>query len=293
MWPSRLPTSSGARSPATQAAAAMAAGLRTRGFRRGRRSCRWPTAGRARSTRCSRRAADRAARSMSPGRSGDPVDAEYGVLPDGTAIVEMARASGLALVAGRNDPLRASDARDRRADRGRDPRWRVKRVIVGVGGSATTDGGLAAVEALGWSLGGVEVTVACDVDDRLRRRRARLRPAEGRERRRRSRCSTRRLERLADQYRSADRCRRARARGCRRGGRTRRRPRGDRRAARAGFEVVARRGRSRRGDARASTSSSPARASSTRRASRARSSAACSSGRRRRACRTSASSPAR
>jgi glycerate kinase len=38
-----------------------------------------------------------------------------------------------------------------------------RRVIVGVGGSATTDGGLAAIEALGWSLGAVPVTVACDV----------------------------------------------------------------------------------------------------------------------------------
>ncbi len=28
-----------------------------------------------------------------------------------------------------------------------------RRVIVGVGGSATTDGGLAALEALGWSFG--------------------------------------------------------------------------------------------------------------------------------------------
>ncbi len=36
-------------------------------------------------------------------------------------------------------------------------------MIVGVGGSATTDGGLAALEALGWSFGAVPVTVACDV----------------------------------------------------------------------------------------------------------------------------------
>ena len=42
------------------------------------------------------------------GPLGGRVAAEYGVLPDGTAIVEMARASGLSLVAGRNDPLRAS-----------------------------------------------------------------------------------------------------------------------------------------------------------------------------------------
>ena len=36
-------------------------------------------------------------------------------------------------------------------------------VIVAVGGSATTDGGLGAVDALGWSLQGLDVTVACDV----------------------------------------------------------------------------------------------------------------------------------
>src|SRR5439155_18246673 len=42
------------------------------------------------------------------GPLGDPVDAEWGVLPTGLAVIEMARASGLALVAPRNDPLRAS-----------------------------------------------------------------------------------------------------------------------------------------------------------------------------------------
>jgi len=96
------------------------------------------------------------------GPLGEAVDAEYGLLPDGTAVVEMARASGLALVE-RKDPLRASTrgtgeliAAARRAGS--------RRILVGVGGSASTDGGLAAVEALGWSLGGIEVTVACDVD---------------------------------------------------------------------------------------------------------------------------------
>src|SRR5213079_2872095 len=38
-----------------------------------------------------------------------------------------------------------------------------RRVIVAVGGSATTDGGLGALDALGWSLAGLEVIVACDV----------------------------------------------------------------------------------------------------------------------------------
>jgi glycerate kinase len=96
------------------------------------------------------------------GPLGDPVDAQWGVLPGGTAVVEMARASGLALVGAENDPLRAST-------RGTGEliavarREGFKRVVVAVGGSATTDGGLAAVDALGWSLQGINVTVACDV----------------------------------------------------------------------------------------------------------------------------------
>src|SRR5918996_502318 len=95
------------------------------------------------------------------GPLGEPVEAEWALLPEGTGVIEMARASGLSLVR-RNDPLRAST-------RGTGElinavlRAGARRVIVGAGGSATTDGGLAAVEALGWSLGGAEVVVACDV----------------------------------------------------------------------------------------------------------------------------------
>lgn len=97
------------------------------------------------------------------GPMGDPVDAEWAMLGDGTAIIEMARASGRALVpVDRRDPLSAST-------RGTGEliaaaiRGGARRVVVGVGGSATTDGGLAAAQALGWSLGNVPVTVACDV----------------------------------------------------------------------------------------------------------------------------------
>ncbi len=97
------------------------------------------------------------------GPLGDPVAAEWAILGDGTAVVEMARASGQALVdPERRDPLEAST-------RGTGEliaaaiRAGASHVIVGVGGSATTDGGLAAVQALDWSLGGVPVTVACDV----------------------------------------------------------------------------------------------------------------------------------
>jgi glycerate kinase len=100
------------------------------------------------------------------GPLGDPVEAEWSVLQDGTAVVEMARASGLALVEGANDPLRATtrgtgELIAQALDAG------ARAVVVAVGGSATTDGGLGAVEALGWSLRGARVVVACDVETRF------------------------------------------------------------------------------------------------------------------------------
>jgi glycerate 2-kinase len=100
------------------------------------------------------------------GPLGEVVEAEWG-LRDGTAVVEMARASGHALVRGANDPLRATT-------RGTGELIRAAldagahRVIVGMGGSATTDGGLAALEALGFDLRGADVEVACDVSTRFR-----------------------------------------------------------------------------------------------------------------------------
>src|SRR5689334_19872661 len=133
------------------------------------------------------------------GPLGDPVDAEWGVLSSGVAVIEMARASGLALVAGHNDPLRAST-------RGTGEliavarREGFRRVIVAVGGSATTDGGLAAVEALRWSLQGVEVTVACDVESSFLDAARIYGPQKGASAAQVS-LLTRRLERLADKYR--------------------------------------------------------------------------------------------
>jgi glycerate kinase len=133
------------------------------------------------------------------GPLGDPVDAEWGVLSSGVAVVEMARASGLALVARRNDPLRAST-------RGTGELIAVARregfrqIIVAVGGSATTDGGLAAIEALGWSLQGVEVTVACDVESVFPDAARIFGPQKGATAAQ-VELLTRRLHRLADQYR--------------------------------------------------------------------------------------------
>jgi glycerate kinase len=95
------------------------------------------------------------------GPLGEPFDAEWGLRGD-TAVIEMARASGLALVAGRNDPLRATthgtgELLRAALDAG------LRRAIVAVGGSATTDGGLGALEALDFDLRGADVLVACDV----------------------------------------------------------------------------------------------------------------------------------
>jgi len=95
------------------------------------------------------------------GPLGEPVEARFG-LRNGTAVVELAQASGLSLVAGRNDPLLATT-------RGTGELIRTaldagaERVIVAAGGSATVDGGVGALEALDGDLRGAEVVVACDV----------------------------------------------------------------------------------------------------------------------------------
>ena len=99
------------------------------------------------------------------GPLGVPVDAEWRMGDDG-AVVEMARASGLTLAGGpdRNDPVQATtygtgELIATALDEG------ARRVIVAVGGSATTDGGLGCVTALGpRRLRGVALTVACDVE---------------------------------------------------------------------------------------------------------------------------------
>ncbi|HCV37051.1 MAG: glycerate kinase [Acidimicrobiales bacterium] len=99
------------------------------------------------------------------GPLGDPVEAQWR-LEGRNAVIEMARASGLDLVGGRagNSPLDATTAGTGEliltaVEKG------ARRVIVGLGGSATTDGGLGALEAMG-SLArfrGIELLVACDV----------------------------------------------------------------------------------------------------------------------------------
>jgi len=146
---------------ADEAAAAIAAGLRRAGFTD---VAEVPLADGGEGTLDTLLAAGGGSRRVSrvTGPLGEAVDAEWGVLPSGVAIIEMARASGLALVPGRKDPLRASTrGTGELIAAARSQGYRS--ILVAVGGSATTDGGLAAVEALGWSLHGLDVTVACDV----------------------------------------------------------------------------------------------------------------------------------
>jgi glycerate kinase len=132
------------------------------------------------------------------GPLGDPVDARYGLLGDGrTAVIEMATASGLVLIPrNRRDPLRATT-------RGTGDLLRAaiaagaSKVILGIGGSATNDGGAGLGQALGFrllddqgreigpgggelerltrvdpagrydGLDGVEIAIACDVTNPL------------------------------------------------------------------------------------------------------------------------------
>jgi glycerate 2-kinase len=96
---------------------------------------------------------------------GRPVEAELGLLDDGrTAIVETAAASGLGLVdAEKRDAEAASSAGtgDLIALAGR---LGAERILVAVGGSACTDGGRGAIEAVyaAGGLHGARIEVLCD-----------------------------------------------------------------------------------------------------------------------------------
>ncbi|HUT24457.1 MAG TPA: glycerate kinase [Sumerlaeia bacterium] len=82
---------------------------------------------------------------------GRPIRAAYGVLGDGkAAVIEMAAASGLRLLApNERDPMRASTHGTGQLIRAAVERGS-RRCILGVGGSATTDGGAGMAHALGY-----------------------------------------------------------------------------------------------------------------------------------------------
>ena len=82
------------------------------------------------------------------GPYGEPLTACYGLLPDGTAVVEMAAAAGLPLVGERRDPERITtygvgQLMVHAARQG------AKRLVLALGGSATNDGGCGAAAAAG------------------------------------------------------------------------------------------------------------------------------------------------
>lgn len=115
------------------------------------------------------------------GPLGDPVIAPWR-MSGGTAVIEMARASGLALLGGaeHNDPMAATttgtgELIDHALDAG------ARRIVVGLGGSASTDGGFGAIRSITAiaRLRNVELLAACDVTTRFRDAAAVYAPQKG------------------------------------------------------------------------------------------------------------------
>jgi glycerate 2-kinase len=101
------------------------------------------------------------------GPLGSPVEAAWFELDGGAAAsVEMARASGLELAGGSrgNDPVGADTTGTGQLIAAA-IKSGARQVMIGMGGSATTDGGWGAVEALEphSRLSGIDLVVACDV----------------------------------------------------------------------------------------------------------------------------------
>src|SRR5690606_3689279 len=83
------------------------------------------------------------------GPMGNPVEAAYGLLADGRVVLEMAAASGLPLVpTGERDPWRATSRGT--GELLRDAlKHNPPEIVIGLGGSATVDGGIGLLQALG------------------------------------------------------------------------------------------------------------------------------------------------
>lgn len=142
-------------------------------------------------------------RAIVTGPLSEPVEAALRLEDDDTAVIEAALACGLSLAGGpeRNDPLRATSrgvgelihaALAEGADR----------IVVAVGGVASTDGGVGAVDALRDSLPlPVPLDVACDVDARFLDAADVFAPQKGATPDQ-VRILRERLERLAERYRT-------------------------------------------------------------------------------------------
>ncbi len=136
------------------------------------------------------------------GPLGDPVDAAWYELDDTTAAIESAMACGLQLAGGPkgNDPVRADTAGAGELIAAA-VKAGARRLLIGMGGTATTDGGWGALEVLEphSRLAGVDLVVACDVSTRFTEAAATFAPQKGASPAQVELLS-RRLERLAQVY---------------------------------------------------------------------------------------------
>jgi glycerate kinase len=103
-------------------------------------------------------------RRMASGPLGHPVEGRFARLGPDVAVVETASASGLTLVPEDGRDAWAASTRGTGELIAAAAEAGAKHVIVGVGGSATTDGGLGAIEELDRRRVDVRLTVVCDVD---------------------------------------------------------------------------------------------------------------------------------
>ena len=135
------------------------------------------------------------------GPLGRPVAAAWRLRGE-VAVIEAAQASGLVLVGGpeANDPVAATTAGVGELIAAAVSAG-ARRVLVGVGGSATTDGGLGALKAMPSAarLRGVRIEVACDVATGFTAAAAVFAPQKGASAAQ-VELLTRRLERLAQMY---------------------------------------------------------------------------------------------
>ncbi|MFJ1755908.1 glycerate kinase [Kitasatospora sp. NPDC088134] len=100
------------------------------------------------------------------GPDGRPVPGRFALLPDGTALVELAVASGLPLLGGELCPLTAT-TRGTGETVAAALATRPDRLLVGLGGSAATDGGFGLLSALGARLLGEEGQLLSDAPSDL------------------------------------------------------------------------------------------------------------------------------
>ncbi|HKG17201.1 MAG TPA: glycerate kinase [Solirubrobacteraceae bacterium] len=96
---------------------------------------------------------------------GRPIRAVFAMIHGARAVVETATASGLALVPERERDAEAASTAGTGQLIAAAVRSGAREVLLGVGGSATTDGGAGAIEAIEASggLGGARLVVLCDV----------------------------------------------------------------------------------------------------------------------------------